>query len=129
MQTIDRIATISALILLSISSIEMAAKAQPAPEVAIDRAFRYESSAPNLQSQQMLGSLKNWLGAYQRFRKDGNGYVVVFDRGSLPVDAKFKANDSIKYNLYFPKRFGTRCPGNIKTRSHDLAYLGKHNWK
>ena len=96
MQTIHRIATLCALVLLSISSIEMAANAQPAPEVAIDRAFRYESSAPNLQSQKMLGSLKDLMGAYQRVRKDGNGYVVVFDRGSLPVDAKFKANGSIE---------------------------------
>jgi len=56
----------------------MAANAQPAPEVAIDRAFRYESSAPNLQSQQMLGSLKNWMGAYQRIRKDGDSQVTHY---------------------------------------------------
>jgi hypothetical protein len=95
MQITNRIAAVSALVLVSISSSEIAANAQPAPEVAIDRAFRYESSAP-ISSQKTLGGLKDLMGAYQRVRKEGNGYVVVFDRGSLPVDAKFKANGAIE---------------------------------
>jgi hypothetical protein len=96
MQTINRIATISALVFLSIFSMATAARSQPDPEIALDRMFRYDSSAPSLQSQQMLGSLKKWMGRYQRIRKDSNGYVAVFDSGSLPIDAKFRANGSIE---------------------------------
>ena len=96
MQITNRIATISALVLLSISSIPIAVNAQPAPEVAIDRVFRYESSAPSSQGRELLISFKKWMGAYQRVRKEGNGYVAVFDSGSLPLDAKFKSNGSIE---------------------------------
>ncbi|WP_309739071.1 hypothetical protein [Chamaesiphon sp. OTE_20_metabat_361] len=97
MKITHRIATLSTTtILLSISSLGMVANAQPAPEVVLDRAFRYESSAPTSQGRGLLTSFQGWLGTYQRIRKDGSGYVVVFDRGSLPLDAKFKSNGSIE---------------------------------
>jgi hypothetical protein len=52
----------------------------------------------------MLASFKEWMGSFQRIRKEGGGYVAVFDSGSLPLDAKFKANGSIEtMNFGCPK--------------------------
>ncbi len=96
MPTTHRLATISMTALLSISAVATSVRAQPAPEVAIDRMFRYESSAPTTQGRELLIDLKKWMGAYQRIRKDGNGYVAIFDGGSLPLDAKFKPNGSVE---------------------------------
>lgn len=79
-----------------VQTLAITAQAQPAPEVAIDRMFRYDSSAPTDRERQLLANVKKWMGAYQRVRKDGNSYLAVFDSGSLPVDAKFKANGSIE---------------------------------
>jgi hypothetical protein len=97
MQSTNRIAIVSAMVLASLSSLSMSATAQPAPEVAIDRMFRYDS-APGSTSQgrELLGSLKKWMGSYQRTVKNGNTYVAVFDGGSLPIDAKFKANGTVE---------------------------------
>jgi hypothetical protein len=83
-------------VLIAISSLGTAVNAQPAPELVLDRAFRYESSAPTSQGRGLLTSLEGWIGNYQRIRKEGSGYVAVFDRGSLPLDAKFKSNGSIE---------------------------------
>jgi hypothetical protein len=91
-----RAATVFSTTLLLILSIELVAQAQPAPEVVLDRLFRNESSAPNTQSRETLVSFKNWMGSFQRIRKEGSGFVAIFDSGSLPVDAKFKANGSIE---------------------------------
>jgi hypothetical protein len=93
---INRAVTVLSQALLIVLSIELVAQSQPAPEVVLDRLFRNESSAPNSQSRQMLVSFKEWMGSYQRIRKEGSGYVAVFDSGSLPLDAKFKANGSIE---------------------------------
>jgi hypothetical protein len=96
MPTTHRITTISMMVMLSISAVAVSVCAQPAPEVAIDRMFRYESSAPSTQGRELLIDLKKWMGAYQRIRKEGSGYVAVFDSGSLPLDAKFKPNGSVE---------------------------------
>jgi hypothetical protein len=85
------LSTVLLLVPMAISTL-----AQPDPEVALDRIFRYESSAPSSQGRELLISFKKWMGAYQRIRKDGNNYTAVFDSGSLPIDAKFKANGSIE---------------------------------
>ncbi|WP_309729648.1 hypothetical protein [Chamaesiphon sp. OTE_75_metabat_556] len=92
----NRAVTLLGGALLLILSIDLVAHAQPAPEVVLDRLFRNESSAPNTQSREMLVSFKQWMGSYQRIRKEGSGYVAVFDSGSLPLDAKFKANGAIE---------------------------------
>jgi hypothetical protein len=94
-QRIDRVAMVLVATFLIVRSIELSAQAQPAPEIAIDRIFRYESSVP-AQGRDLLASFKKWMGAYQRIRKDGNSYVAIFDSGSLPIDAKFKTNGSIE---------------------------------
>ncbi len=94
--TIDRAMTVLSTALLLVLSIELGAYAQPAPEVTLDRLFRNESSAPNSQSRELLVSFKQWMGSFQRIRKEGGGYVAVFDSGSLPLDAKFKANGAVE---------------------------------
>jgi hypothetical protein len=93
---INRAVTLLSQALLLVLSIELVAQAQPAPEIVLDRLFRNESSAPNVQSREMLVSFKQWMGSYQRIRKEGGGYVAVFDSGSLPLDAKFKANGAVE---------------------------------
>ncbi len=92
----NRAVTVFSTALLLVLSIELVAQAQPAPEIVLDRLFRNESSAPNTQSREMLVSFKQWMGSYQRIRKEGGGYVAVFDSGSLPIDAKFKANGAVE---------------------------------
>jgi hypothetical protein len=83
--------------LLLVILLALVVQAQPAPEVAIDRAFRYESSFSSSNSQgQSIGGFKKWMGTFQRIRIDGNTYIAVFDRGSVPIDAKFKANGSVE---------------------------------
>jgi hypothetical protein len=94
--TIDRAMKVLSIALLLALSIELVAQAQPAPEVVLDRLFRNESSAPNSQSREQLVSFKQWMGSYQRISKQGGGYVAVFDSGSLPLDAKFKANGAVE---------------------------------
>jgi hypothetical protein len=111
----NRAVTVLSTALLALS-IELVAQAQPAPEVVLDRLFRNESSAPNTQSRETLISFKQWMGSYQRIRKEGDGYVAVFDSGSLPLDAKFKANGSID-----TMNFG--CPKS-KSLSIDTAPAG-----
>jgi hypothetical protein len=102
--SIDRAVKVLVPVLSIVLSIQLVAHAQPAPELVLDRLFRNESSAPNMQSREMLSSLKQWLGSFQRIRKEGSGYVAVFDSGSLPLDAKFKANGSIEtMNFGCPK--------------------------
>ena len=83
--------------LLLVIPLELSGQAQPAPEVALDRVFRYESSLSSSSIPgQSIGSLKKWMGTFQRIRTDGNSYIAVFDRGSIPIDAKFKANGSVE---------------------------------
>lgn len=97
LRPINRAIGLGCQTLLLVLSLELAVQAQPDPEVAIDRVFRYESSFSSSNSQgQLIGIFKNWMGAFQRIRTDGNNYIAVFDRGSLPIDAKFKANGSVE---------------------------------
>jgi hypothetical protein len=96
LQSINRAAIVLYSVLLS-QSLELSVQAQPAPEVVIDRIFRSdESSSSNSKYQISPASLKQWMGAYQRIRKEGNIYIVIFDRGSLPIEVRFKANGSVE---------------------------------
>jgi hypothetical protein len=92
----NRAVTLLSGALLLVLAIELVAQAQPAHEVVLDRLLRNESSAPNSQSRELLISFKQWMGSYQRISKQGSGYVAIFDSGSLPIDAKFKANGTIE---------------------------------
>ncbi len=58
--------------------------------------FRYESSSTSRQGRDLLISFKKWMGTSTRIRTDGNNYEAIFDGGSLPIEAKFKANGSIE---------------------------------
>ena len=96
MQITDRVVMVLSTALLLVQPLAITAQAQPAPEVAIDRMFRYESSSTSRQGRDLLISFKKWMGTYQRIRTDGNSYEAIFDGGSLPIEAKFKANGSIE---------------------------------
>ena len=100
MQITDRVAMVLFTALLLVQTLSITAQAQPAPEVAIDRMFRYESSSTSRQGRDLLISFKKWMGTYQRIRTDGNNYEAIFDRGSLPIEAKFRANGSIESLSY-----------------------------
>ncbi|MCY7337448.1 MAG: hypothetical protein LH613_14755 [Chamaesiphon sp.] len=96
MQITNRVAMMSSTALLLVQALAITAQSQPAPEVAIDRMFRYESSSTSRQGRDLLISFKKWMETYQRIRTDGNNYEAIFDGGSLPIEAKFKANGSIE---------------------------------
>ncbi len=105
-QITDRLATICCTCLVVISATVQTAFAQAAPEIAIDRLFRYDSSSTGSYGQPTLtGSLKQWLGAYQRTLRDGDKYTVVFDRASLSLIVELK--DSGEF-----KNFTLGCPAN-----------------
>jgi hypothetical protein len=80
--------------LLAVGTLELAAQAQVDPAITIDRMLRFDSTPAGIdrQSQIVVMSFKKWMGAYQRLRKDGNTYMAVFDRGSLPIEARFKSS-------------------------------------
>ena len=90
----------SSTALLLVQALAITAQSQPAPEVAIDRMFRYESSSTSSQGRDLLISFKKWMGTPTRIRTDGNNYEAIFDGGSLPIEAKFKANGSIESLIF-----------------------------
>lgn len=59
MQITDRVAMVLFTALLLVQTLSITAQAQPAPEVAIDRMFRYESSSTSRQGRDLLISFKN----------------------------------------------------------------------
>ncbi len=89
----SRLALILTTTLLLIKPLELAAQAQPAPEVMVDRMFVYESSGGRFQG--VIGNLKKFMGPYQRIRKDDDNYILVFDGGSLPVDIQVSESGSV----------------------------------
>ena len=93
LQITSRLTLILATTLLLIKPLELTAQAQPAPETIVDLMFVYESSGG--QYQGLISSLKKWMGAYQRIRKDDDNYLLVFDGGSLPIDIQTSASGSV----------------------------------
>lgn len=94
---IDRLKISLSTALVLIPTLGLTVLAQPAPELAIDRIFRYESSSPGNAAQgNSIVSLKKWLGAYQRITRDNNNYVVVFDRASLQLIVELKDSGELK---------------------------------
>jgi hypothetical protein len=95
--TIDRLKISLCAAFVLIPTLGLTALAQPAPELSIDRIFRYESSSSGnaTQSNSIVG-LKKWLGAYQRIIRDDNNYVVVFDRASLQLIVELKDSGELK---------------------------------
>jgi hypothetical protein len=93
---IDRLATIFCTCLVLIPTMGLTAFAQPSPEVEIDKIFRYDSLPSGSYGQIGTNSLKAWLGSYQRTIRDGDNYVVVFDRGSLSLNVELKDTGGFK---------------------------------
>lgn len=100
----NRVAVVGTLLSI-VASMDLTVMAQPAPEIIIDRIFRYNSAPPgsNIQDRNLVESLKKWLGAYQRVIEEGNNYVAIFDRASIPLKVKFKDSGEIE-------SFGFGCP-------------------
>jgi hypothetical protein len=102
----DRLATICCACLVIIPATVQTAFAQAAPEIAIDRAFRYDSSSLGSYGQvTATAGLKQWLGAYQRTLRDGDNYTVVFDRAALSLIVELKDSGELK-------SFAIGCPTN-----------------
>jgi hypothetical protein len=93
LQITSRLALILTTTFLLVKPLELTTQAQPAPEVMVDRMFVYESSGG--QYRGLISSLKAWMGAYQRIRKDDDNYILVFDGGSIPLDVSFTDSGSI----------------------------------
>ncbi len=105
-QITDRLATIFCTCLVVIPATVQTAFAQAAPEIAIDRIFRYDSSSSGSYGQaSATAGLKTWLGAYQRTLRDGDNYVVVFDRATLSLIVELKDSGELK-------NFTIGCPVN-----------------
>jgi hypothetical protein len=72
------------------------AKAQASAAIALDKSFKTNTRA-NGETSQILTSLKQWLGNYQKVQKvDAANYVGIFERGSAPVTINFKPDGSIE---------------------------------
>jgi hypothetical protein len=98
LQNISRLAVVLLSSLWLVQSTEIIVRSQSDPGIAIDRVFRYESSSSGfvIPYRESLGNLKKWMGAYQRIIKEGNNYLAIFDRGSLPVLVDLKENGDVK---------------------------------
>ena len=93
LQITSRLALMLATTLLLIKPLELTAQAQPDPEVMVDRMFVHESSSGQFQG--VISSFKKYMGSYQRIRKNDDGYILVFDSGSIPIDIQVSASGSI----------------------------------
>jgi hypothetical protein len=72
------------------------AKTQASAAIALDKSFKTNTRA-NGETSQILTSLKQWLGNYQKVQKvDATNYLGIFDRGSAPVTINFKPDGSIE---------------------------------
>jgi hypothetical protein len=79
------------------------AQAQVSAQAAVDRSFRTNVGS-NGKPNPLFVSLKQWLGNYQKVRKqDETTYVGIFDRGSMPLEVNFKTDGSIE-------NYGVGCP-------------------
>jgi hypothetical protein len=62
------------------------ALAQTPIEQTIDRSLRNNSiSGASRESNQLIVSLKKWIGPYKKLRKAGTGYIADFELGELPL--------------------------------------------
>lgn len=109
---IDRLATIFCTWLVLIPAIGLTAFAQPSPEVEIDKIFKYDSLPSGSYGQIGTGDLKKWLGSYQRTIRDGDNYVVIFDRGSLSLNVELKDSGGFK-------SFTVGCPATKSLPASD----------
>jgi hypothetical protein len=93
LQLTHRIGLLLSTAVLLVQPLALNVQAQPDPAVAIDRAFRYESSS---NQGLLIGTLIKWMGAYQRIVQDGENYLVIFDSGSIPVSPRFTTSGALE---------------------------------
>jgi hypothetical protein len=114
------------LLSTSLMILSAAAKAQPVtPEAkAIAKLFQADSAPPgsDVVTERLFTGVKAWMGAYQGLQKDkeGNWYLVKFDRGSLPVSVRLDSRGQIN-------SLGAGCPSsrslNLNQASNEIKKL------
>jgi hypothetical protein len=87
----------SGLTKLSPLFLAQAQSISPEAETAIDQAFRSGSLPPgtSTQLQSLVNGIRLWMGSYQGLRREGDGYLVTFERGELPVSVRQDAKGQI----------------------------------
>jgi hypothetical protein len=94
------------------------AQAQASAQAALDKSFKTNTRA-NGEKSQILTSLKQWLGNYQKVQKiDATNYLGIFEKGSAPVTINFKPDGSIE-------NYGMGCPTTKLSRQQAPAELQK----
>jgi hypothetical protein len=78
------------------------ASAQPSTEAAVNQIFQSTVPLPGATKQQhqnrlnLQATLTQWLGAYQTVKKEDNHYLMIFEKGTLPIKMEFKPNGNPK---------------------------------
>jgi hypothetical protein len=100
----------SAIALLFLVSVQPAiAVPKMTTEAVIDQVFRSSALLPGEkpEGRQELEKIKagaiQWLGNYQGVRSEKGRSIIVFERGTVPVEVQFRANGE-------PDSIGTQCP-------------------
>jgi hypothetical protein len=102
------------------------AQAQASAQTALDKSFKTNTRA-NGEKSQLLTSLKQWLGDYQKVQKiDATNYMGIFERGSAPVTINFKPDGSILMLRGFAnENYRMGCPITKVSRQQAPADLQK----
>jgi hypothetical protein len=101
MSLIKQITIMLGVVLLSGQTIALAAD-PPSTETTINQIFQSTVPLPDTTAQQQQNLLKlkatltQWLGTYQTVKKEDNHYLMVFEKGTLPIEMKFKPNGNPK---------------------------------
>jgi hypothetical protein len=80
----------------------LSVSAQNKAEATLNQIFRSDVPFPgtNAQEQQNLMMLKTsvtqWMGSYQGVREEKDRYLILFERGSIPVTIQFRENGNPK---------------------------------
>ncbi|MBW4623507.1 MAG: serine hydrolase [Cyanosarcina radialis HA8281-LM2] len=86
------------------------------PQAAIDRLFTtkeiqadwftaaFSAQVPAVQVQQIVNSIKEQLGDYQKVEAENGGYLVILERGSVPTQIALDADGKIAGLLFQPPR-------------------------
>jgi len=79
------------------------------PEQAIEQTFRSDTPLPGTTKEnhqnlmKIRSQVQEWLGSYQGVRAEKDRSIVLFERGSIPVEVNFRANGE-------PDTIGATCP-------------------
>jgi hypothetical protein len=82
-------------------------------EQTIDRSLRTNSiPGASQESNQLIVSLKQWIGPYKNLRKQGNSYIANFERGSLPLQVSLNGVGAGCPRTSVPL---SKAPSNLRT--------------